>query len=173
MPALALQMLPQAHAPWMTERPSEKGVSCGRSKYFKSFQLFWVPRKIFISNSTSRPSSANKPSCIATKSFNPMPFGATETLIVIERLQRADKVTFVQLVVYCATLGRQGEHSDVDGAPAALMAIDGALQPFYKAIELDPDFASAYGMAAWCYGWRKIKCLDRRPAERGCQRPRG
>src|SRR5215471_5373222 len=119
MPALALQMLPQAHAPWMTERPSEKGVSCGRSKYFKSFQLFWVPRKIFISNSTSRPSSANKPSCIATKSFNPMPFGATETLIVIEHLQPADKVTFVQLVVYCATLGRQGAHSDVDGALAA------------------------------------------------------
>jgi tetratricopeptide (TPR) repeat protein len=26
---------------------------------------------------------------------------------------------------------------------------------FYKAIELDPDFASAYGMAAWCYAWRK------------------
>src|SRR6266446_9934365 len=24
------------------------------------------------------------------------------------------------------------------------------------AIELDPDFASAYGVAAWCYGWCKI-----------------
>ena len=31
-----------------------------------------------------------------------------------------------------------------------------ALRLFYKAIELDPDFASAYGMAAWCYGWRKM-----------------
>jgi tetratricopeptide (TPR) repeat protein len=30
-----------------------------------------------------------------------------------------------------------------------------ALQLFYKALELDPDFASAYGMAAWCYGQRK------------------
>ena len=30
-----------------------------------------------------------------------------------------------------------------------------ALRFFYKAIELDPDFASAYGMAAWCYVWRK------------------
>jgi TolB-like protein/class 3 adenylate cyclase len=29
-----------------------------------------------------------------------------------------------------------------------------ALQLFYKAIELDPDFASAYGLAAWCYFWR-------------------
>src|SRR5215510_13431127 len=35
-------------------------------------------------------------------------------------------------------------------------AISEALQLFYKAIELDPAFASAYGMAAWCYGWRKI-----------------
>src|SRR5262245_14396959 len=30
-------------------------------------------------------------------------------------------------------------------------ATDEALQLFYKAIELDPDFSSAYGMAAWCY----------------------
>jgi adenylate cyclase len=30
-----------------------------------------------------------------------------------------------------------------------------ALGFFYRAIELDPDFASAYGMAAWCYVWRK------------------
>lgn len=35
-------------------------------------------------------------------------------------------------------------------------AVGEALRLFYKAIELDPDFASAYGMAAWCYGWRKI-----------------
>lgn len=35
-------------------------------------------------------------------------------------------------------------------------AVDEALTLFYKAIDLDPDFASAYGMAAWCYGWRKI-----------------
>jgi hypothetical protein len=31
-----------------------------------------------------------------------------------------------------------------------------ALRLFSKAIELDADFASAYGMAAWCYVWRKI-----------------
>lgn len=34
-------------------------------------------------------------------------------------------------------------------------AISEALPLFHKAIELDPDFASAYGMAAWCYFWRK------------------
>ena len=32
---------------------------------------------------------------------------------------------------------------------------DEALRLFCKAIELDPDFASAYGMAAWCYVPRK------------------
>jgi len=35
-------------------------------------------------------------------------------------------------------------------------AIDAALLLFEKAIELDPDFASAYGTAAWCYLWRKV-----------------
>jgi adenylate cyclase len=30
-----------------------------------------------------------------------------------------------------------------------------ALKLFFRAIELDPDFASAYGMAAWCYVRRK------------------
>jgi TolB-like protein len=33
-------------------------------------------------------------------------------------------------------------------------ATSSALQLFAKAIELDGDFASAYGMAAWCYVWR-------------------
>src|SRR5712672_1853824 len=31
-----------------------------------------------------------------------------------------------------------------------------ALRLFYKAIELDPDFASAYAMAAGCHLWRKL-----------------
>ena len=35
-------------------------------------------------------------------------------------------------------------------------ANDEALPLFYRAIELDPDFASAYGMAAWCYAQRKM-----------------
>jgi TolB-like protein/Tfp pilus assembly protein PilF len=34
-------------------------------------------------------------------------------------------------------------------------SIGEALRLFYKAIELDPDFASAHAMAAWCYFWRK------------------
>ncbi|MBZ9780337.1 winged helix-turn-helix domain-containing protein [Pseudomonas sp. REP124] len=35
-------------------------------------------------------------------------------------------------------------------------ALEQALPMFYKAIELDPEFASAYGMAAWCHFWRKL-----------------
>src|SRR5215468_3247157 len=31
-----------------------------------------------------------------------------------------------------------------------------ALRMFYRAIELDPDFASAHGAAAWCYCLRKV-----------------
>ena len=31
-----------------------------------------------------------------------------------------------------------------------------ALRLFHRAVELDPDFASAYGMAAYCYSWRKV-----------------
>src|SRR5262249_16324583 len=35
-------------------------------------------------------------------------------------------------------------------------AINEALPFFYKSIELDRDFAWAYGMAAWCHFWRKL-----------------
>jgi TolB-like protein len=35
-------------------------------------------------------------------------------------------------------------------------AIGEGLAFFGKAIELDPDFASAYAMAAWCHFWRKV-----------------
>jgi TolB-like protein len=35
-------------------------------------------------------------------------------------------------------------------------AVNEALPLFLRATELDPDFASAYAMAAWCYFWRKI-----------------
>jgi TolB-like protein len=45
-------------------------------------------------------------------------------------------------------------------------AIDQALPLFYKAIEFDPDFASAYAMAAWCHCWRKVNCwMTDRPRE--------
>ena len=66
----------------------------------------------------------------------------------IERAKRKPTETSTPTITFCAEwraiIGRTRE------------AINEALPLFYKAIELDPDFASAYGMAAWCYGWRKI-----------------
>ncbi|MGF6554377.1 TolB-like protein [Pseudomonas sp. S30_BP2TU TE3576] len=45
-------------------------------------------------------------------------------------------------------------------------AIEQALPMFYQAIELDAEFASAYGMAAWCHFWRKLNgWMNDRPAE--------
>jgi TolB-like protein len=35
-------------------------------------------------------------------------------------------------------------------------ATGSALCHFYRAVELDPDFAAAHAMAAWCYLWRKV-----------------
>jgi TolB-like protein len=35
-------------------------------------------------------------------------------------------------------------------------AIEDALPLFYKAVQFDPTFASAHGMAAWCHFWRKV-----------------
>ena len=44
--------------------------------------------------------------------------------------------------------------------------VDLALPLFQKAIEIDPNFASAYAMAAWCYCWRKVNgWLTDRPQE--------
>lgn len=45
-------------------------------------------------------------------------------------------------------------------------AIAEALTLYYHAIERDPEFASAYGMAAWCYFWRKLNgWMDNRAEE--------
>lgn len=45
-------------------------------------------------------------------------------------------------------------------------AVTQALRLFDTAIGLDPDFASAYGMAAWCHYWRKMNgWMEDRPRE--------
>lgn len=45
-------------------------------------------------------------------------------------------------------------------------AIDQALPLFHKAMAYDPEFSSAYAMAAWCYCWRKANhWMADRPAE--------
>jgi TolB-like protein/class 3 adenylate cyclase len=55
-------------------------------------------------------------------------------------------------------------------------ATDEALQLFYRAIELDPGFASAHGLAAWCYlrrknyGWMTEPLQELAEAERVARR---
>jgi TolB-like protein len=45
-------------------------------------------------------------------------------------------------------------------------AIDEALPLLYRSMALDPDYAAAYGMAAWSYFWRKINgWMADRPGE--------
>lgn len=45
-------------------------------------------------------------------------------------------------------------------------AIEEALPLFYRALELDPEFASGYGGAAWCHVWRKVNgWMTDRPRE--------
>ena len=45
-------------------------------------------------------------------------------------------------------------------------ATDEALSQFYQALRIDPDFASAHAMAAWCHVWRKVNgWMTDRPRE--------
>jgi adenylate cyclase len=44
-------------------------------------------------------------------------------------------------------------------------SISEALRLFYRAIELDPAFASAHGLAAWCYVRRRLSGWMKNPAE--------
>jgi TolB-like protein/Tfp pilus assembly protein PilF len=45
-------------------------------------------------------------------------------------------------------------------------AINEALPLFYKAMQIDPEFASAHAMAAWCHFWRKVNgWMTDRPRE--------
>jgi len=49
-------------------------------------------------------------------------------------------------------LGMAATHSVFEGTEDA---VGEALRSFYRAIELDPSYAAAYGMAAWCHVLRK------------------
>jgi TolB-like protein/Flp pilus assembly protein TadD len=51
-------------------------------------------------------------------------------------------------------------------------AINESLPSFYRAIELDPGFASAYGIAAWCYFWRKLNGWMTDPAHEAAEAER-
>ena len=47
-----------------------------------------------------------------------------------------------------------------------------ALSNFYRAIEIDPTFASAYALAAWCYCQRKVNGWRTDPAEEAVETER-
>src|SRR5215510_3900235 len=106
MPALALLMVPQRHAHWITCSPT--ALSCGRSKYSIPFQLDCVPRNVCQSNSTSSPSVRKKPSSSATKSLRPIPFGAT--LIFMER----DYIAWISNLAILELLLRQQRNAKQD-----------------------------------------------------------
>src|SRR5215475_1795491 len=110
MPALALLIVPHKHAHWITCSPT--ALSCGRSKYSIPFQLDCVPRKVFQSNSTSRPSAAKKPSCIATKSLRPMPLGATLTCFRLGAMAKSSWLDFVDLNLPPSVSETRAGHED-------------------------------------------------------------
>jgi tetratricopeptide (TPR) repeat protein len=67
----------------------------------------------------------------------------------IERMRRKPTESLGAYDYYLRGLASLNEH------PSDPRANRDALELFTKAIELDPNFAAAYGMAAWCYVWRK------------------
>lgn len=77
--------------------------------------------------------------------------GAMAPQLERAEIERAKRTPIASLNAYdCYLRGIANLHQ------GSREAISEALPLFYKAIQLDPDFASAYAMAAWCYFWRKI-----------------
>src|ERR1700736_2024549 len=79
--------------------------------------------------------------------------GAIAPAIEMAEIERAKRKTTESLDAYDHyLLGIAATHSVFEGTEDA---VSEALRLFYRAIELDPDYASAYGMAAWCHVLRK------------------
>ena len=77
--------------------------------------------------------------------------GAMAPQLERAEIERAQRMSTTSLNAYdCYLRGLAKLHQ------GSREAISEALQRFGQAIELDPEFASAYGMAAWCYFWRKV-----------------
>lgn len=79
--------------------------------------------------------------------------GAIAPRVELAEIERARRKPTESLDAYDFYLrGMASFHAIAGGTKEA---VSEALQLFYRAIELDPDFASAHGMAAWCYVLRK------------------
>lgn len=77
--------------------------------------------------------------------------GAIRPQLETAEIERAKQTPTTSLSAYDCYL--RGVARVKEGSKSA---IDEALTHFRKAIEIDPDFASAYAMAAWCFFWRKV-----------------
>ena len=79
--------------------------------------------------------------------------GAIAPAIEKAEIERAKRKPTESLDAYdYYLLGIAATHSVFEGTEDA---VSEALRLFYRAIELDPNYASAYGMAAWCHVLRK------------------
>lgn len=77
--------------------------------------------------------------------------GAVAPQLERAEIERAQRIPTTNLSAYdCYLRGLAHVHQ------GGREAIGAALPLFRQATELDPDFASAYGMAAWCHFWRKV-----------------
>jgi len=77
--------------------------------------------------------------------------GAMAPQLERAEIQRAQRTATTTLSAYDCYL-----RGVADLQQGSREAVGRALPLFHKAIELDPNFASAYGMAAWCHFWRKV-----------------
>ena len=79
--------------------------------------------------------------------------GAIAPKLEEAEIERAKRKPTERLDAYDYYLrGMAATHSVFEGTENA---VSEALRLFYRAIELDPNYASAYGMAAWCHVLRK------------------
>ena len=76
--------------------------------------------------------------------------GAIAPQLESAEIERAKRMPTTSLSAYDCYLRGIAELQE-----GSRRANDDALSQFYKAIELDPNFASPYAMAAWCIFWRK------------------
>jgi adenylate cyclase len=87
--------------------------------------------------------------------------GAIAPKLERAEIERAARKPTERLAAYdyflrgMAIVHRLTEAGDSDSR-GSIDAGNEATRLFYKAIDLDPAFSSAYGMAAWCYHWRAV-----------------
>lgn len=77
--------------------------------------------------------------------------GAMAPQLERAEIERAQRVPTTSLNAYDCYL-----RGVADMQRGSREAIAAALPLFHRAMGLDPAFASAHGMAAWCYFWRKV-----------------